>query len=166
MVLGLPDSSVGKESACNAGDLGSILGLGRSPGEEKGYPLQHSGLENFLNCIVHGVSKSWTRLSNWTELNWRKIIKNMSERWRKEAVSPVSCWNFNSSHRIISWPKALDLCLTRSLPGFNPWVGKIPWRRERLPTPAFWPGEFHELYSPWGRKESDMTEWLSLSFYC
>ena len=48
-------------------------------------------------------------------------------------------------------------------PGFDPWVGKIPWRRERLPTPVFWPGEFHGLYSPWGRKESDTTERLSLS---
>ena len=37
-------------------------------------------------------------------------------------------------------------------------VGKIPWRRERLPTPVFWPGEFHGLYSPWGRKESIMPE--------
>ena len=46
--------------------------------------------------------------------------------------------------------------------GSNPWVGKIPWRRERLPTPVFWPGEFHGLYSPWGRKESDTTERLSL----
>ena len=44
------------------------------------------------------------------------------------------------------------------------WVGKIPWRRERLPTPVFWPGEFHGLYSPWGCKESDMTEWLSFHF--
>ena len=43
-------------------------------------------------------------------------------------------------------------------------VGKIPWRRERLPTPAFWPGEFHGLYSPWGHKVSDTTEWLSLHF--
>ena len=41
---------------------------------------------------------------------------------------------------------------------FDPWVGKNPWRRERLPTPVFWPREFHGLYSPWGRKESDMTE--------
>ena len=47
--------------------------------------------------------------------------------------------------------------------GFNPWVGKIPWRRERLPTPVFWPGEFHGLYNPWGCKESDTTEQLSLS---
>ena len=48
-------------------------------------------------------------------------------------------------------------------PRFDPWVGKIPWRRERLPTPVFWPGEFHGLYSPWGHKESDRTERLSLS---
>ena len=48
-------------------------------------------------------------------------------------------------------------------PGFHPWVGKIPWRRERLPTPVFWPGEFHGPYSPWGCKESDTTERLSLS---
>ena len=47
-ILGFPCGSAGKESACNAGDLGSIPGLGRSPGEGKGYPLQYSGLENFL----------------------------------------------------------------------------------------------------------------------
>ena len=45
--------------------------------------------------------------------------------------------------------------------GFNPWVGKIPWRTERLTSPVFCPGEFHGLYSAWGHKESDMTEWLS-----
>ena len=49
-------------------------------------------------------------------------------------------------------------------PGFDPWVGKITWRRERLPTPGFWPGEFHGLYSTWGHKESDTTEQLSLHF--
>ena len=48
--------------------------------------------------------------------------------------------------------------------GFDLWLGKIPWRRERLPTPVFWPGEFHGLYSPWGRKEWNMTQRLSLSF--
>ena len=53
-----------KESACNAGDLGSIPGLGRSPGEGKGYPLQYSGLENSMDYIVHGVKESQTRLSN------------------------------------------------------------------------------------------------------
>ena len=100
---GFPDSSVGKESACNAGDpglipglgrfagkgigyplqyswaslvtqltnftcsvgdLGSIAGLGRFPGERKGYPLQYSSLENSMGCIVHGVAKSRTRLSD------------------------------------------------------------------------------------------------------
>ena len=43
-------------------------------------------------------------------------------------------------------------------------VGKIPWRRERLPTPVFWPGEVHEMYPPWGHKELDMTERLPLSY--
>ena len=56
--------SAGKESACNSGDWGLIPGLGRSPGEGKGYPLQYSGLEDSMDCIVHGVAKSWTRLSN------------------------------------------------------------------------------------------------------
>ena len=46
----------------------------------------------------------------------------------------------------------------RERPGFSPWVGKIPWRRERLHTLVFWPREFYGLYSPWGRKESDTTE--------
>ena len=62
--MGFPDSSVGKESACNAGDLSSISGSGRSAGEGKGYPLQYSGLENSMDCIVHGVTKSWTKLSD------------------------------------------------------------------------------------------------------
>ena len=57
---GFPCGSAGKESACNVGDLGSIRGLGRSPGEGKGNPLQYSGLENFMDRIVHGVAKSRT----------------------------------------------------------------------------------------------------------
>ena len=48
-------------------------------------------------------------------------------------------------------------------PGFDPWVGKISWRRERLSIPVFWPEEFHGLYSPWSHKESETTEQLSLS---
>ena len=55
-----PCGSAGKESACNVGDLVSIPGLGRSPGEGKGYPLQYSGLENSMDCIVHGGAKSQT----------------------------------------------------------------------------------------------------------
>ena len=52
--------SAGKGPACNAGDLGSIPELGRSPGEGKGYPLQYSGLENSMDYIVHEVAKSLT----------------------------------------------------------------------------------------------------------
>ena len=62
--LGIPCGSAGKESTSNGGDLGSIPGLGRSSGEGKGYPLQYSGLENSMDSIVHGVSKSQTPLSD------------------------------------------------------------------------------------------------------
>ena len=62
--MGFPGGSAGKESACNVGVLGSIPGLGRSPGEENGHPLQCPGLENSMACIVHGVAKSRTRLSD------------------------------------------------------------------------------------------------------
>ena len=95
---GFPDSSVGKESACNAGDPGSIPGSGRSGADGIGYPLQYS----------------WTSLVT-------QLVKN---------------------------PPAMR----------ETWVGKISRRRERLPTPVFWPREFHGWYSPWGHKESDMTE--------
>ena len=55
--MDFPGGSNGKESACNAGDLGSIPELGRSPGEGNDYPLQYSGLENSMDCIDHGVCK-------------------------------------------------------------------------------------------------------------
>ena len=106
LLSGFPDSSVGKQSTCNARDPGSIPGSGRSDEERIGYPLQYS-----CASLV------------------AQLVKNLQCR----------------------------------RPGFDPWVGKIPWRRERLPTPVFWPGEFHGLYSLWGCKESDVTERLSLS---
>ena len=62
-LLGFPCGSAGKESTCNTGDLGSIPGLGRCPGEGKGYPLQYSGLQNPRNCIIHWVTNSRTQLS-------------------------------------------------------------------------------------------------------
>ena len=62
--MGFPCGSDGKESACDVGDLGLIPGLGKSPGEGKGYPLQYSGLENSMDSIVHRVPKSQTRLSD------------------------------------------------------------------------------------------------------
>ena len=58
--VGFPGSSAGKESTCNAEDLGLIPGLGRFPGEGKGYPRQYSCLENSMDCIVHGIAESDT----------------------------------------------------------------------------------------------------------
>ena len=69
-ILGFPCGSAGKETACNAGDHGLIPGLGRSPGEGKGYPLQYFGLENSVDCIVHWVTKSWTGLSDFWRRQW------------------------------------------------------------------------------------------------
>ena len=103
-------SSVGKESACNAGDPGSIPGLGRSAGEGISYPLQYS---------------------------WASLMAQLGR-----------------------------IRLQCRRPGFDPWVGKIPWRRKRLHTPVFWLGEFHGLYSPWGFKELDTTERLPLFREC
>ena len=75
MVESFPGGSDGKASACNAGDLGSIPGLGRSPGEGNGNSLQHSCLENPMDggawwAIVHRVAKRWTRLSDFTSLHF------------------------------------------------------------------------------------------------
>ena len=69
MQPGFPGGSDGKESACNAGDVGSVPGLGRSPGDGDGNPLQYSCLENSMDtgawqATVHGVAKSGTRLSD------------------------------------------------------------------------------------------------------
>ena len=64
VLLGFSCGSAGKESTCKVGDLGLILGLGRNPGEGKGYPFQYSGLESSMDCIVYGVARSQTRLSD------------------------------------------------------------------------------------------------------
>ena len=73
-----PDGSAGKESVCNAGDPRLIPGSGRSAGEGIGYPLQYSGLENSMDCIVHGVAKSWTQLSNFHfHFSFRLVIASL-----------------------------------------------------------------------------------------
>ena len=73
-------------------------------------------------------------------------------------------------HGLPWWLRWLRICLQFRRPGFNPWVWKIPWRREWLPTPVFLPREFHETkkhggYSSWGRKELDTTEWLTPLYF-
>ena len=74
----LSSSSASKESACNERGLGSIPGLGRSPGEGKGYPLQYSGLENSMDWIAHGVTESWTQL--------RDFHLHLSIAWLAQSV--------------------------------------------------------------------------------
>ena len=81
-------SSVGKESTCNAGDTGAIPGLGRSPEGGKGYPLQYSCLENSMECIVHGVTKSWTWLSYFH-------FHFLSFDWITNMIGPAPITSFN-----------------------------------------------------------------------
>ena len=92
--LGFPCSSAGKESTCNAGDLGSIPGLGRSPGEGKDYPLQYSGLENSMDCILHGVAKSRTRLSDFHLVPWCARVSEFLHKYNK---SHVNCFKNKSA---------------------------------------------------------------------
>ena len=82
------------------------------------------------------------RTLNWTSGNERGIGTLVIREHFPEIWTLLSLW--------LSWYR---ICLQCRRPGFDPWVGKIPWRRESLPTPVFWPGEFYGLYSPWGRKE-------------
>ena len=87
-----PHSSVSKESACNVGDAGLIPELGRSPGKGKGYPLQHSGLENSTDSIVHGVTKSRTQLSAFHFL-WLAGSEFSNQVWFKPLA--VRAWSTN-----------------------------------------------------------------------
>ena len=96
------------------------------------------------HAAIHGVTKSRTQLSDWTEL--------------------MDCYG------LPWWLRQWRVCLQFGKAGFNPSVGKIPWRSEWLPTPVFLPGEFHGQgilmdYSPRGRKELDTTEPLTLSLF-
>ena len=83
--MGFPGGLAGKESACSVGDLGSVPGLERSPGKGKGYPHQYSGLENSMDCIVHGAAKSWTQLSNF-HFHIENIMKKISRKFQKSKI--------------------------------------------------------------------------------
>ena len=86
------------------------------------------------------------------------------EYWsRLPFPTPGDLPNPRSNTCLLHW-QADCLPLSHFSNQLDPCVGKIPWRGEWLPTPVFWPGEFHWLYSAWGHKESDMIEWLSKSW--
>ena len=94
--LRMQHPSAGKESACNAGDLGLIARLGRSPREGNCYPLQYSGLENSIDCIVHEVTKSWTRRVSFTSVSAYVFLWFGKEQFvllpQFSVGSRKSCW--------------------------------------------------------------------------
>ena len=91
-----PDSSAGKESACNEGDLGSIPGWERSPGEVKGYPLQYSGLENSMDCMVHGLTKSRICMKGKGNPLQYSCLEGLHEQRSLDSYSP---WGHRESDR-------------------------------------------------------------------
>ena len=110
-LLGFPSGSDGKESTCNAGDLGSVPELGRYPGEGNGNPLQYSCLENSMDggawwAAVHGVAKSWTRLSNFTfTFHFHALEKEMATHssvlaWRIPGTGEPGGLPSMGSHRV------------------------------------------------------------------
>ena len=111
-----------KESACNAREVGSIPGLGRSPAEGHGNPLQNSFLENFVD---RGI---W----------WVTVHRTVKGRTRLEQLSTHAC----VEQRWASLLAQSSACQYRRA-GFDPRVGKIPWRRKWQTTPVFLPGESH-----------------------
>ena len=116
-VRGFPSGSVGKESACNAGDLGSIPGLGRSPGEGNGNPLQCSCLENSIDrgarqATVHGIAVT----HNWETFTFHSQLGFPGSASGKEST----CQCRRSKRR-----------------GFDPWTGMILWGRKWHPISVF-----------------------------
>ena len=117
--LGFPGGSAGKESTCNAGDLGLIPRSGRSLRERKGYPLQYSGLENAMGHIVHRVAKSWTQLSDfhfhsvtpWTAARQASLSFTFSWSWFKFVSTELMML---SNHLILCTP--FSFC-PQSFPG-------------------------------------------------
>ena len=136
--MGFPCGSAGKESTCNAGNLGSIPGLG-IPGEVKGYLFRYSGLENSMDCIDNVVAKSRTRLNNF---RFHFSISRYTQIHLRKGV-------------IVSFPsdsvvKHLTVNARAGRYRFNPWAGKIPWSRKCQPAPVFLPRKSHGQWSLMG----------------
>ena len=128
---------------------------------------------NFLSRLLAytcGDFNSGLFLRWWWDRTSREIKGDKSRRKGSKFFRQT-----HSGHATMIWRKAITclglpqwlswqrICLQCRRPGFNPWVGKIPWRRKWQPTPVCLPGEFHEQrslagYSPWASKESDKTE--------
>ena len=110
--------------------------------------------------LVTQLVKNPPAMQGWSECESHSVVSDSCDPM--DCSPPASSVQGILQARILGWV-AISFSRQCRGPGFNPLVGKIPWRRERLPTPGFWPREFHGLYSPWGCKESDTTEQFSLS---
>ena len=118
--------SAGKESTCNAGELSSIPGLGRSPGKGKGYPLQYSGLEKSMDCIVHAVAKSQTRLRDFhftIEKPHKNILSMTGRRFSQRINTSANAWRMDrgnivsvSESRSVVANSATSWIVTRQAP--------------------------------------------------
>ena len=141
----------------------------------------------YLGCIVYTGYLAWMKVDKTLSIFWICFQKNsnmaawtaminstrglkMENSFSEHLTCKREAWQVTTQlafHSVIlgfsCGSAGKKICLECRRPRFDPWVGKIPWRRERLPTPAFWPGEFHGLYSQWGHKESNTMEPLSLS---
>jgi len=126
--MGFPCGLAGKESTCSAGDLGLIPGLGRSPGEGKGYPLQYSGLENSMDCIAHGVSKSWTRLSDFHFTSLHIYIYICGMEWNTTVL--LIQWNTTQSSKK-EWNNVI--CSNPEEPRDNHTKWSKPKREKQIP---------------------------------
>ena len=108
--MGFPCGSVGKESTCNVGEMDSIPGLGRYPGEGKGYPLQYSGLENSMECTVHGFAKS----QDTTEQ--RSLTQPLSAFWvygRAFLRKFIPKKNLMLTHGLVLWLLSTSIMVSR-----------------------------------------------------
>ena len=119
-----PCGSAGKESTCNAGHLGSIPGLGRSPGEWEGYRLHYAGLENSMDCIVHGVAKSRTQLDDFHSLTpSEKPCKQLYLKVNTTSLKPFLLLFFISrvmpDSFVTLWTVACQAPLSMGSPGKN-----------------------------------------------
>ena len=138
--VGFPCGSAGKESARNAGDLGLIPVLGRSPGEGKGYPVQYSGLENSTECMVHAGHENWTRLSDFHFHIYIYIYTHMYVYiciYVCMCVCALSCSVVSNS----LWPHGLYI--PWNSPGQNTGVGSLSLLQGIFPTQGSNPGLLH-----------------------
>ena len=131
VLLGFPCGPAGKESACNAGGLGSIPGLGRSPGEGKGYPLQYSGLENSMDCIVYGVSESDT--TEWFSLHFIHYLLLEQKRSGGGGLVTQSCPTLAAP-----WTVSHQAHLSMGFPRQEYW-SRLPFPSPDLPNPGIEP---------------------------